>query len=72
MPAIELLDERFDAGARLPRRFGQTAGEEHVVFGFELLEIGLEPRQIAIDGGGRHGPYRGIRNQTSGSHSSRA
>ena len=48
--AIVLLDERLDAGARLPRRLRQPAGEEHVVFGFELLQLGLEPLQIAFDG----------------------
>ena len=47
--AIELLDQRLDAGARLPRRLRQPAGEEHVVFGLELLEVGLEPLQIAFD-----------------------
>ena len=70
--AIELLHERLDAGARLPRRLRQPAGEEHVVFGLELLELGFEPLQVAFDGGRRHRRYRGIRNQTSGSHSSRA
>ena len=54
--AVELLDQRFDAGARLPRRLGQPAGEEHVVLGLELLELGFEPRELAFDGSeGRHG-----------------
>ena len=71
--AIVLLDERLDAGARLPRRLGQPAGEEHVVFGLELLQLGFEPLQIAFDAlSGGTAAYRGMRNQTSGSHSSRA
>src|SRR5262249_47978890 len=39
--------------------------EEHVVFGLELLELGLEPREIAIDGG-RH------RSSIAGSGTTRA
>src|SRR5262249_59171308 len=47
--AVVLLHERLDAGSRLPRRRRQPPREEHVVFGLELLELGLEPREIAID-----------------------
>src|SRR5579864_151000 len=68
---IELLDDFFDACARLPRRFGKPAGEIHVVLGFELFEIRFEPLQIFFKRGG-HTRHLGIKNQTSGSHSSRA
>jgi hypothetical protein len=32
----------------------QPAGEEHVVFGFELPQIGFEPLQVAFDVRRRH------------------
>jgi len=73
--AVVLLDQRFHPGARLPRRLGQAAREEHVVFGFELLQISFEALQIAFDAltiGHGLPTYLGRRNQTSGSHSSRA
>src|SRR5205823_11411589 len=70
--AIVLDNHRFDAGASFPGRLGQPAGEKHVVFGFELLELDLEPLEILVDGRRGHGRYRGMRHQTSGSHSSRA
>src|SRR5207237_4993596 len=46
--AIELFDERVDACACLRRRPREPAREEHVVLRLELLEIGLEPCEIAI------------------------
>src|SRR5262245_46600528 len=71
--AFVRLDERLDASARLPGRLRQPAGEEHVVFGFEAFDFRLEPHHVLFDGGlFGHGAYRGIRNQTSGSHNSRA
>ena len=38
--AVVALDDRLDAAARLPRRPRQAAGEEHVVFALEALEVG--------------------------------
>ena len=71
--AIELLDERVDAAARLPRRLRQPAGEEHVVLGFEPLQLGSRAAADRVRSRWvGHGVYRGMRNQTSGSQSSRA
>ena len=42
--AIEPLDHRLDARARLPRRTLQPAGEEHVVLGLEPLQLALRAR----------------------------
>src|SRR5262245_14133409 len=69
--AIVLRHHRFNARAGFPGRLGQPSGEKHVVFGFELFQLDLEALEILVDGR-RHGRYRGMRNQTSGSHSSRA
>ena len=80
--AIEPLDHRLDAAARLPRRARKPAGEIHVVFPFQLPEVAFEDLQLAIECfwfghlsvviGSRQSPHRGIKNQMSGSHSSRA
>ena len=49
--AIEFLHHRLDARARFPRRPGQAPGEEHVVLGFEPLQLALEPHDLAFEFG---------------------
>ena len=41
--------ERFDAAAGLHRRARRPAGEEHVVFGLEPLQLRFERLQVALD-----------------------
>ena len=72
--AVVLLDELFDAGPRLPWQAREPAGEEHVVFGLEALDLRLELAHLMIEGVPFrwHGGQGSSENQTSGSHSSRA
>jgi len=59
---------------------GTLATEEHRVFGLELTQVGLEPTQVAFQAVRiilpgwrlRSDDHHRIRNQMSGSHSSRA
>src|SRR5262249_54010056 len=68
--AVETADGGSDAGPRFHRRPRQASREVHVVLGFELAQLGFEPLELAGDLA-RFRHYRS-RNQTSGSHNSRA
>ena len=78
--AVSAPYDRLDPGPRFQRRPRTLAGEEHRVFELELTQVGLEPPEVAFQAGlvrlrvsrlGMNDHHR-IRNQKSGSHSSRA
>ncbi len=72
--AVPAFQEGVDTAARFPRRTRQPAGEEHVVLRLEPLEVRGERLDVALEVGRlRHrGAGQRMRNQTSGSQSSRA
>ena len=49
--AVVPLDQRLDPAARLPRRPRQPAGEEHVVFRLEPLDVRGERQQVLLEVG---------------------
>src|SRR4029079_16656192 len=49
MQPIDSTHRCCDARTRLHGRTRQPAGEVHVVFGFELTQLGLEPFQLTLD-----------------------